>query len=109
MIGLIFAVLLASPAPQDLVTRCERAVHDDLASAATVCVVPETDLTGGGDGLAERCSAALAAGANAGKTGPRLPATMRAGLIRDFDAKLAACRAPPADPPKDLPVTQLWD
>jgi hypothetical protein len=90
---------------------CEAAVRSDLASAATACVVPKGSINlFSADNLSADCMSAMKAGEQAGKLGPKLPAPMRAGLLKDFDQKLARCKAPP--PQDEVPMrdtVQLWE
>lgn len=93
----------------DPVDACANAVHDDLASAVTACVVPkQIDLAG--DGLNPACESAIGWGYQAGKSGPALSSAARAGMVKEFDKRLAACKSPPpqgATPTRK--ITQLWD
>lgn len=100
----MFALLLAGADP---VAVCSAAVHR-LGSASreeirSACAAPPADLWGG----APDCSAALSNGRAAADAG-NLPEDMRAGVIRAFDAKVAACQvAKPSGGRKTEP--RLWD
>lgn len=104
------AIIFLSAAIDPLMA-CENAVHGDLASAVSACAVPKESIDlFGGRGLSESCLVAMKAGENAGKSGPQIPPNYRSGLIRDFDAKMAKCKAPPAkDETPTRETVQLWD
>ncbi|WP_225206258.1 hypothetical protein [Novosphingobium huizhouense] len=115
---MMLLLLLASAASP--IDACAQAVHNDLPAAAIACRVPQPKLEEGADptdpssyttGVSEACAKAIEAGRMAGKSaaGP-IPPVARTGLVRDFDAKLAACRAPAKkDYPPEVPTTNLWD
>lgn len=92
--------------------ECEAAVHGDLSKAEAACA----PFGSGAVALltmppaSEACEQALASGRIAGKIGAKLPEPIRGGYIRDFDKKLALCRAP--DARNEVPVREsfkLWD
>jgi hypothetical protein len=106
------AYLAAAPAIQDQLAACRAAVHGDLASAAKACAVADKpiDILSPDDGMSAACAAALAAGQKAGRFGPGVPAPMRAGLIRDYDARDRACLADKPEPTtKTREIIQIWD
>ena len=115
---MLLFVLAASVSPLD---ACVTAVRNDLPSAAQACVLPPPMLKPGADPtdpssygsnveVTHACGIAIEAGRKAGKFGARLPAGARAGLIRDFEKKLAGCENPVVE--NAVPVrgtVNLWD
>ena len=110
IIGILFILMgqVSSPAPaDDQILKCEQAVHGNLATAVTACAASNTvDIFAA---PSSSCPSALSAGVRAGKFGPGLPEPMRAGLVKDFDKRVAACRRPAEPQTQVRPVTQLWD
>lgn len=103
-----FFLQVATPEPQQI-AACAAAVHGNLPSAVTVCATGRVDLFNGKAALRPSCVGALQSGVQAGKFGPKLPPFARDGYIRDFDRKLAACRAPAEPAPKIIETVELGD
>jgi hypothetical protein len=106
----MLALLLFLAAPGADIEACANAVHTELASAVSACDASGVtiDLFKPG-GMTDACLAAFKAGQQAGKYGPSLSEPQRAGLIREFDKRLAVCRAPKRDETKTRDTVQLWD
>lgn len=93
------------------IDACATAVQANLTNAASICApANETIDVFSSDGLSEACISALKAGQQAAKVSSKLPEQVRAGLVRDFDAKLAHCKAPPPTAPvPKLDIVHEWD
>lgn len=93
------------------IDACATAVHSNLPGAVAACDSSgvKIDLFSSG-GMTDACLSALKAGQDAGRYGPNLPNAARLGLIREFDKKLEACRAPAQKTPVPTrETTNLWD
>lgn len=92
------------------IDKCAEAVRGELVSAAALCETADAQIDVFAEGgLTDACLAAFKAGKSAGQYGPKLPVPARAALIREFEKKLEACKAPAASPVPMRENTNIWD
>lgn len=111
---IVLILMLASATTS--IDSCAAAVHQlgklPAQQIADACKVePDRDRLWTGDGEPAACVSAKQLGGGAADMGD-LPSAMIAGIVADFDKRVAACKnpPPPSDPTKDRTTApRLWD
>lgn len=103
--------LLAAASIDARVDACVIAVHEYPGEASTACDTSDIQIdVFDPKAPSDACLAALKYGVQVGKAAPALNPVMRAGLLKDFDKKIAQCRTPVAkQETPTIPQTNLWD
>jgi hypothetical protein len=96
----MMTLLLAVAAAAGPVEACTAAVHQSLATARQACQAPSNPYRlWSNAALSPACRAALEAGRDAASEAQGASPATIAGLVHDYDSKVAACHAPPGSAP----------